>query len=424
MKKIALSVLCGLMMTSCITSILSYTPTPVRTTTVAVQPTPVTTTTVTTYSPRTHSTTVVAASAQYDFADYLDLRGIAAAFAEANTIQDFEMRLNSPSYMLSNLDLNRDGFVDYLRVMEGMEGYYHVLVIQAVLGMNMYQDVATIVAEYTPGRPIYVQVIGNEFIYGPNYIICPTYVRTPLMCTAWGRPHYQLWHSPYYWDHFPSHYHHPAPQHMSHYQAYMNTYMHNHHYCNTCSRTQEVHYDGYTRITRGMTHNDYGQQHPDQSYSTRHAQGAGAQTSRTSNTTSTTTTTTTSNGRNTSTTTTTTTTTSPARNTSTSSSRSNATTTTTTPSRNTSTSSSNTSTSTSRSTSSTRRTPAEPSTTVQTRINTSTNRAVTRTTVVDEQGKKTTTTSGSSDRKTTSSSSDRRTTSNSSDQRSTSTSRR
>lgn len=36
--------------------------------------------------------------------------------------------------MISNLDLNQDGYVDYLRVVETVEGNTHVFVIEAVLG--------------------------------------------------------------------------------------------------------------------------------------------------------------------------------------------------------------------------------------------------------------------------------------------------
>lgn len=37
-------------------------------------------------------------------------------------MEEFEYLLNDASYMLSNLDLNGDGYVDYLRVMETIKG--------------------------------------------------------------------------------------------------------------------------------------------------------------------------------------------------------------------------------------------------------------------------------------------------------------
>ena len=54
----------------------------------------------------------------YDISDNLDLRAVASIFAESRDLSDFEMRLNDARYQISNLDLNNDGWIDYLRVVE------------------------------------------------------------------------------------------------------------------------------------------------------------------------------------------------------------------------------------------------------------------------------------------------------------------
>ena len=59
-------------------------------------------------------TTVTANSS--DISDNLDLRAVATIFGDASDLEDFERRLNDPKSQISNLDLNNDNYVDYLRV--------------------------------------------------------------------------------------------------------------------------------------------------------------------------------------------------------------------------------------------------------------------------------------------------------------------
>ena len=147
-------------------------------------------TTVTYPRTRTTRTTIVDVNPlTSDISLYLDLQAVAAAFAQAYSVEEFEMILNSNSYMITNLDLNRDGYIDYLRVLETLDGRTHVLLIQAVLAANIYQDVATIVVEMGFAQP-YVQVIGAPYIYGANYIIEPVYIVRPPLFDRFGRPNY------------------------------------------------------------------------------------------------------------------------------------------------------------------------------------------------------------------------------------------
>ena len=221
--------------------------------------------------PRTNSTrttTIEVTPLTQDISLYLDLQAVAAAFAQANSVEEFEMILNSNSYMISNLDLNRDGYIDYLRVLETLEGRTHVLLIQAVLSANIYQDVATLVVEMGYATP-YVQVIGAPYIYGANYIIEPVYYKRPPLFDRFSRPTYTYWRSPYYWDHFPSHYGHHEMYHLGHYQAYVTTYMEHHHYCHNVHYVDHHHYANYADVCRPVSRTDYAQQHPEQSFSRR-----------------------------------------------------------------------------------------------------------------------------------------------------------
>ena len=213
------------------------------------------------------TTRVVAASE--DISLGLDLQAVAAAFAQSATVRDFETLLNDRSYMLNNLDLNGDGYIDYLRVMETVEGYNHLFVIQAALGANIYQDVATVVAELPSVATATVQVIGAPYIYGPNYIIQPTFVATPLIFAHLMRPVYTAWSSPWFYGYYPSCYRRVAPVYVNHYQAYVSTYMGRSTYCRQVTRVTVTHYTKVEVVTRNVCRNDYGRQHPEKSYSSR-----------------------------------------------------------------------------------------------------------------------------------------------------------
>lgn len=65
----------------------------------------------------------------YDLSDYLDLEAVATVFAQSRNIKDFEYRLNDYRNQVSNLDLNNDGYVDYLRVIKLYDRSKHVILI-------------------------------------------------------------------------------------------------------------------------------------------------------------------------------------------------------------------------------------------------------------------------------------------------------
>lgn len=253
------------LLTGCWTSIFTVAPTvepvaPVKT---------VYTTTVTTPTPKhTTVTTVTVNNYNSDPSFYLDLNAVAAAFAESRSVREFEELLNSSRYMINNLDLNGDGWIDYLRVIETRSGYYHTLLIQACVAPGMFQDVATLIAERRAST-LYVEVVGDRYLYGYNYIVRPVFVKRPPMWDVYGRATYAVWSSPYYYDYYPSYYTHPRPIYLNHYQAYVTTYMTNHHYCHRCEYPTTVFYTNYTSMTQGASRNDYATRHPSGSFEQR-----------------------------------------------------------------------------------------------------------------------------------------------------------
>ena len=140
-KQVFILALVAMVCSGCtLARIFTYVPEPTTVTTVqvAAQPVvvqqPVATTTI--YTQGSTKTVNVMSNATWDLSRYLDLNAVAAAFAQSATIRDFELLLNTSRYMLSNLDLNGDGYVDYILVLETQRVYTHVLLLQAVVGLR------------------------------------------------------------------------------------------------------------------------------------------------------------------------------------------------------------------------------------------------------------------------------------------------
>ena len=91
--------------------------------------------------------TITVSAKSTDISEGLDLKVVAKLFAEAKNLEEFETMLNNPDSAFCNLDLNGDGQVDYLRVVETGEGSKRLIVLQAVLAKDIFQDVASIYVE-------------------------------------------------------------------------------------------------------------------------------------------------------------------------------------------------------------------------------------------------------------------------------------
>ncbi len=203
-----------------------------------------------------------------DISNNLDLKAVATAFGESKNLEEFENKLNDYDSNISNLDLNNDGQVDYLRVVEDMQKNTHVVVIQAVLDKDVYQDVATIVVDKDQNNSTSVQVIGDPYIYGPNYIIEPAYYYTPSIFDFFWGMNYHRWNSPYYWGYYPSYYRHHSPFELNVYMSNIYGHInhdHRYYYSNTVRNTSV----GNIRTT--ISRNDYAVRNPDRSFTSRNA---------------------------------------------------------------------------------------------------------------------------------------------------------
>ncbi|MGE5448174.1 MAG: hypothetical protein ACM3PR_07405 [Bacteroidales bacterium] len=202
----------------------------------------------------------------YDISDNLDLDAVASIFGDSRDLEDFEYRLNDPDNRISNLDLNGDGYIDYLRVVENSSDRNSLIVVQAVLDENVYQDVATIEVEKVRDGGLRVQVVGDAYIYGDNYIIEPVYVGSPVIFSFFWGPRYRPYYSPYYWNYYPRwySYYKPYPTYRYHRHVYQHINNQNS-YNHRSDRYIYFSNDRYNKVRR----NDYASRYPDRSFSQR-----------------------------------------------------------------------------------------------------------------------------------------------------------
>ena len=211
-------------------------------------------------------TTVTATNSE--ISDNLDLRAVASIFGDSENLADFEQRLNDPKVQISNLDLNEDNKVDYLRVIETVEGYTHIIVVQAVLGRDTFQDVATIEVERDRNNRVQVQVVGDVYMYGPNYIYEPVYVATPVIYASFWVGNYRPYYSSWYWGYYPTYYYAWAPFPVFRYLTHIGLCINVHHHYNYVNyRRCEVAYNSYYR--GGRRANAYEVRYPNRAFGVR-----------------------------------------------------------------------------------------------------------------------------------------------------------
>ncbi len=105
--------------------------------------------------------------------DDFSLQGALQMFQDAATIEDFEKAINTEGNHVNNLDLNADGEIDYIRVIDKSEKDVHAFVLQVPVSETENQDIAVIELEKTGEANAIIQIIGDEDIYGEQVIVEP-----------------------------------------------------------------------------------------------------------------------------------------------------------------------------------------------------------------------------------------------------------
>ena len=106
--------------------------------------------------------------------DNFSLEGALELFKKSASPEEFEKLLNDADSKVNNLDLNGDGYIDYVRVIDRNEGNIHAFILQAVVSETESQDVAVISLEKLADGKAVLQITGDEDVYGVETIIEPT----------------------------------------------------------------------------------------------------------------------------------------------------------------------------------------------------------------------------------------------------------
>jgi hypothetical protein len=161
--------------------------------------------------------------------DNLNLYAVMKLFQESPTLEDFEKKLNDENNKVNNLDLNGDNQIDYIKVVDNPDGDTHNIALKVAVSQNEDQDVAVFVVNKDRNGQVQIQLIGDEDLYGKDYIIEPDsgppsstpnpgYAgNEPLpaavedyQVSAWPVvqfiyvPSYTVWRSPWHWGYYPS----------------------------------------------------------------------------------------------------------------------------------------------------------------------------------------------------------------------------
>lgn len=227
--------------------------------------------------------------------DNLNLYAVLKLFQESETLEGFERRLNEEDSEINNLDLNGDNQIDYIRVEDNVDGNLHTISLKVAVSEREDQDVAAFYVEKKADGEIWIQLVGDEDLYGKDYIIEPnsqsgTVAETPNPGYTGNReiqpnvqqnvtyvsnwpvvqfifvPRYVIWRSPWRWHYYPSywrpwrprywhyyygyhyHWHYYYNGHFRRWPSYRNPVWHTHYYSgNYRSRSAVVR----TRYTRG-----------------------------------------------------------------------------------------------------------------------------------------------------------------------------
>lgn len=160
--------------------------------------------------------------------DDFSLAGALDLFKQARDLEHFERALNEDGSQVNNLDLDGDGQVDYIRVVDHRDGDVHAIIMQVAVAKDETQDVAVIELERMGRDSALLQIRGAEDLYGPDVMVepqveddagmrpakgpmAPELVRVYVSVNVWGwpcvswmyGPSYVVWASPWYWGYYP-----------------------------------------------------------------------------------------------------------------------------------------------------------------------------------------------------------------------------
>ncbi|MES1221811.1 MAG: hypothetical protein ABUT20_40310 [Bacteroidota bacterium] len=106
--------------------------------------------------------------------DNFSLEGALDMFKKASSPEEFEKLINTEDNGVNNLDLDNDGNIDYVKVIDKKDGDVHAFVLQVAVSEKENQDIAVIELEKTGSDNAVLQIVGDEDIYGEQTIVEPS----------------------------------------------------------------------------------------------------------------------------------------------------------------------------------------------------------------------------------------------------------
>jgi hypothetical protein len=185
--------------------------------------------------------------------DNLNLYAVIKLFQESPTLEGFEKSLNDQSLKINNLDLDGDNQIDYILVDDNITGDVHNIVLKVAVSKDEFQNVAVIAVQKDNAGNVQMQLIGDEDLYGKDYIVEPNYEETPgetpnpgytgntvmaenvpvtverttpVQVAAWPVirfifvPGYTSWYSPWRWGYYPTYWRPWKPYYWHYYYGY------------------------------------------------------------------------------------------------------------------------------------------------------------------------------------------------------------
>ncbi len=186
--------------------------------------------------------------------DNLNLYAVLKLFQESETLEGFEKSLNDQNSNINNLDLNGDNKTDYIKVVDNADGDVHNIALRVSVNKSEDQDVAVFLVQKDKEGKVQVQLIGDEDLYGKDYIVEPNYESddvsgtpnpgyipppttelsneievqrtTPSQVATWNVvryiyvPNYVVWRSPWRWGYYPSYWRPWQPSYWHYYYGY------------------------------------------------------------------------------------------------------------------------------------------------------------------------------------------------------------
>jgi hypothetical protein len=113
--------------------------------------------------------------------DNLDLYAVLDIFQKSKTIEAFEKSLNEEKTGITNLDLNLDNKVDFIKVVTKQTDKSFSVILQVDISEKETQDVAVILIDKDKDENVTLQIVGDKDLYGDDYVVEPKTAATPAI---------------------------------------------------------------------------------------------------------------------------------------------------------------------------------------------------------------------------------------------------